>query len=173
MVREFTKRRCGNRGTLGHNRKKCTNPSKPPVTMEKSRGGSPWKELVSSSSTPSAATSQRQQSIPTVPTATTTTSVVPSTTTTSTAPITMPTSVNMQPCPLMTSPSNGGRKKSCVVESKKTGARKYGAPRVISTQTSSRSHHQSTTSHNVVIKVVKFRTFVVKLVDQTLSFNEL
>ena len=173
VVREFKQRRCGNCGTLGHNRKKCTNSPKPLVTMEKSKGERPRKGFVSSSSKPIAATSQPQQSIPIVPTATITTPAAPSATTTSTAPTTMPTSVNMQPCPLMTSPSNGGRKKSCVVESKKTGARKYGAPRVISTQTSSRSHHQSTTSHNVVIKVVKFRTFVVKLVDQTLSFNEL
>ena len=110
LVREYKQRRCDNYGTLGHNKKKCKNPRKPPFTMDKSKGGRPKKVSVSSSSTTlmmpiataTIAPPATQSSTPIVPTATASSVAPANNAATSFQTIATP----------MVSPSKEGRKKS-------------------------------------------------------------
>ncbi|XP_057523999.1 uncharacterized protein LOC130803814 [Amaranthus tricolor] len=57
-VKEFKQRRCGNCGDLGHYKKGCKNPPKPPPTKTQSKGGRP--KMGSSSTQQSSSTGQQQ-----------------------------------------------------------------------------------------------------------------
>ena len=69
-VREFTQRRCGNCGNLGHYKKGYKNPPIPPTTKKKSKGGRPKKGSSSTQQStttdmPSSSNQQQTQSVTT------------------------------------------------------------------------------------------------------------
>ncbi|CAO2836258.1 unnamed protein product [Amaranthus hypochondriacus] len=145
VVREYKQRRCGNFGSLGHNKKKCKNPPKTTTTKEKSKGGRPKKGFVSSSTSTRIMPTASASIAPLAPTSTTphapqsSIPLVTIATASSVAPTNNVASSFQRP---LNSPSRGGRKKSWAYGYKKKGA-KGSVPMVISTQGSSSSQQQS------------------------------